>query len=245
MDARQTRDQAVVAPLLKRPVRSISIIIPTLNEASVIGPTLSSVQPFRERGHEVIVVDGGSHDHTTTLALGRVDHVLTAPRGRSSQMSAGVATSLGQVIWFLHADTLPPPQADHLILAAMERGIWGRFDVKLSGAHLLLRIVERFMNLRSRLTGIATGDQGIFMRREVLDAMGGVPSQAIMEDIELSRRLKRLGSPVCLREQVIASSRRWEEKGMFTTILLMWRLRFAYSLGADPARLVRRYYTDP
>lgn len=225
--------------------KRISIIIPTLNEAAVVGPTLLSLQPFRERGHEVIVVDGGSHDHTTTLALGSVDYLLTAPRGRSSQMSAGVTASLGQVIWFLHADTLPPPQADHLILTAMEQGIWGRFDIKLSGVYLLLRVVERFMNLRSRLTGIATGDQGIFMRREALNAIGGVPSQPLMEDIELSRRLKRLGSPVCLQEQVIASSRRWEEDGVLSTILLMWRLRFAYTLGADPARLVRRYYTDP
>jgi rSAM/selenodomain-associated transferase 2 len=223
----------------------ISIIIPTLNEAEAIGPTLSSLQPFREHGHEVIIVDGGSRDNTRTLVLGRVDRILTAPCGRSSQMSAGVNASLGRVIWFLHADTLPPPQADHLILSAMDRGLWGRFDIRLSGEHPLLRGVERLMNLRSRLTGIATGDQGIFVKREALDAIGGVPSQALMEDIELSRRLKRQGRPVCLAEQVVTSSRRWEKKGVLSTILLMWRLRFAYALGADPDRLARRYDRTP
>jgi rSAM/selenodomain-associated transferase 2 len=219
----------------------ISIIIPTLNESKVIVQTLSSLQPFRVRGHEVIIVDGGSHDNTRGLVSGLVDRVLAAPAGRASQMSAGVAAATGQVIWFLHADTVPPAQADHLILSAMERGIWGRFDVRLSGRRLLLRIVERFMNLRSRLTGIATGDQGIFVRRKALDSIGGLPFQELMEDIELSRRLKRVGRPICMREQVITSSRRWEEKGVLSTMILMWRLRFAYALGTDPGQLARRY----
>lgn len=223
----------------------ISIIIPTLNEASVIVPTLSSLQPFRGHGHEVILVDGGSNDNTKELVSGLVDRVVTAPAGRALQMFLGVAAATGQVIWFLHADTVPPAQADHLILSAMKRGIWGRFDVRLSGGRLLLRVVEYFMNLRSRLTGIATGDQGIFVQRKALDSIGGVPSQELMEDIELSRRLKRVGRPVCLRERVVTSSRRWEEKGVIATMVLMWRLRFAYALGAAPALLARRYYTEP
>ena len=251
MGVRQARGQAAAAPFFKRPVRRIpdpvtriSIIIPVLNEAAVIESTLSFLQPFRKRGHEVLVVDGGSRDHTVQLAMDGADRVINAPQGRALQMSAGVSAAQGDVIWFLHADTLPPPHADDLILNAMEQGVWGRFDVRLSGRHPLLRLVEGLMNLRSRLTGIVTGDQGIFVRREALDAVGGVPCQALMEDIELSRRLKRLGRPVCLREQVVSSSRRWEEKGVVPTIFLMWRLRLAYALGADPARLATRYYTN-
>ena len=251
MGVQQARGQAAAAPLLKRPVRRIpdpvtriSIIIPVFNESAVIESTLSSLQPFRKHGHEVLVVDGGSRDHTVRLAVAGADRVIHAPRGRALQMSAGVSAAQGDVILFLHADTLPHPQADDLILEAMSQGIWGRFDVRLSGRHPLLRLVEGLMNLRSRITGIVTGDQGIFVRREALDAIGGVPCQALMEDIELSRRLKRLGRPVCLREQVVSSSRRWEEKGVVSTILLMWRLRLAYALGADPERLATRYYTN-
>src|SRR3990172_2608691 len=266
MVVQQARGQAAAAPLLKRPVRkipaerrgqvlnldvhqdsrpdpAISIIIPALNEAAVIESTLSFLQPFRKRGHEVLVVDGGSRDHTVQLAMDGADRVINAPQGRALQMSAGVSAAQGDVIWFLHADTLPPPHADDLILNAMSQGIWGRFDVRLSGRHPLLRLVEGLMNLRSRITGIVTGDQGIFVRREALDAVGGVPCQALMEDIELSRRLKRLGRPVCLREQVVSSSRRWEEKGVVSTIFLMWHLRLSYALGADPERLATRYYT--
>src|SRR3990172_6140220 len=248
MGVRRARGQAAVAPLLKRPVRripdpAISIIIPVLNESAVIESTLSSLQPFRKQGHEVLVVDGGSRDHTVQLAMGGADRVMNTPRGRALQMSAGVTAAQGDVIWFLHADTLPPPHADDLILDALAQGVWGRFNVRLSGSHPLLRLVEGLMNLRSRITGIATGDQGIFVRREALDAIGGVPCQALMEDIELSRRLKCLGRPVCLREQVVSSSRRWEEKGVVSTIFLMWHLRLAYALGADPERLATRYYT--
>lgn len=245
MHVRQARVQAAWEPSTKQFMpksRRISVIIPALNEAPVIVKTLNFLQPLRERGHEVIVVDGGSQDATKTLAMTRVDHVLSAPAGRALQMSAGARSASGQVLWFLHADTLPPAKADSLILTAMERGVWGRFDVRLSGSHRILRIVERLMNLRSRLSGIATGDQGIFVRRVALDAIGGVPLQPLMEDIELSRRLKRLDMPVCLRERVITSSRRWEEKGVVSTILFMWRLRFAYALGVDPTRLAHRYY---
>src|SRR3972149_10884263 len=216
MGVRQAWVQAAAAPLLKRPVRripaerrgqvlnldvhqdsrpdpAISIIIPVFNESAVIESTLSSLQPFRKHGHEVLVVDGGSRDHTVQLALAGADYVMNAPQGRALQMSAGVSAAQGDVIWFLHADTLPPPHADDLILNAMAQGIWGRFDVRLSGRHPLLRLVEGLMNLRSRITGIVTGDQGSFVRREALDAIGGGGRHAPLGGIEFGRRLNGLG----------------------------------------------------
>jgi len=157
-------------------------------------------------------------------------------------MNAGAQAARGTVLWFLHADTLAPPDADHLLLAALDRGaVWGRFDVRLSGRQPLLRVVERLMNLRSCLSSIATGDQGIFVRRAAFDATGGFPDQPLMEDIALSARLKQIGKPVCLRPPLITSSRRWESRGILRTILLMWRLRLLYALGADPARLAQLY----
>ncbi|MEI2783937.1 MAG: TIGR04283 family arsenosugar biosynthesis glycosyltransferase [Candidatus Competibacter sp.] len=159
-------------------------------------------------------------------------------------MNAGARQANGDILWFLHADSLPPPDALSLIRAALagrERG-WGRFDVRLSGRRPSLRMVEFSMNLRSRLTGIATGDQGIFVRRDLFERIGGYPPIALMEDIALSRTLKRYGRPVCLRQRVLTSSRRWERDGIARTVLLMWRLRLAYFLGADPDRLARIYY---
>ncbi len=219
------------------------MVVPALDEARALPRTLAALAPLRARGCEVIVVDGGSHDGTPALARRGADRVLAAPRGRGTQLAAGVAAARGAVVWMLHADTVPPPDADRLILAALADGrrVWGRFDVRLEGAHPLLRVVERLMNLRSRLTGIATGDQGIFARAEALACIGGVPAQPLMEDIELSRRLKRLSRPACLRACVRTSARRWLERGVLRTILLMWRLRLAYFLGASPETLARRY----
>jgi rSAM/selenodomain-associated transferase 2 len=158
-------------------------------------------------------------------------------------MNAGAGAAQGAVLWFLHADTLPPPQAGTLLLDGLARSgrDWGRFDVRLSGAHPLLRVVEWLMNLRSRLTGIATGDQGMFVRREVFERLGGFPDIELMEDIALSRALKRLGVPLCLDTPLQCSSRRWEQGGIVRTILLMWSLRLAYALGMSPTRLLRWY----
>ncbi len=221
----------------------ISIIIPTLNEAESIAATLNPLQVMRARGHEVIVVDGGSTDATINLAAPLTDAVIDSAPGRATQMNAGAAKASGDVLWFLHADTLAPESADRDIGHALEGGFaWGRFPVRLSGSHPLLRIVERMMNLRSCLTGIATGDQGIFVRRDLFEAIGGFAPIPLMEDIDLSRRLKRqAGRPACLKRRLVTSSRRWETNGMVATILLMWRLRLAYALGADPAALARRY----
>jgi rSAM/selenodomain-associated transferase 2 len=221
----------------------ISIIVPALDEAAGIRSALAPLQPLRERGHEVIVVDGGSMDGTPAVAAPLADRVISSPRGRAVQQNAGAAAASGDVLLFLHADTTLPHGTDALVLDGLRRTGrgWGRFDVRLSGRHPLLRVVERMIGVRSRLSGIATGDQAIFVRREWFQRVGGFPDLPLMEDVAITRALKRLGPPLCLRARVITSSRRWEERGVARTILLMWRLRWAYFRGADPAELARRY----
>jgi rSAM/selenodomain-associated transferase 2 len=221
----------------------LSIIIPCLNEAECIADTLAALAPARRRGAEVIVVDGGSDDGTADRAAPMADAVISAARERASQMNAGARRARGEILLFLHADSRPPEAADGLVIDGLKRASrsWGRFDVSIDGAHPLLRAVERLMNLRSRLTGIATGDQGIFVTRTLFTAAGGFPNIPLMEDIELSKRLKRFGPPLCLRHRIVTSGRRWEKRGVIRTILLMWRLRLAYWLGADPRRLAMRY----
>ncbi len=222
----------------------ISIIMPVLNEAETLGECLRDLQALRAQRCELIVADGGSRDRSAVLAAPLADRVVLAPKGRALQMNAGAEQAGGSILWFLHADSRPPPDAARLIREAMavSGAGWGRFDVRLSGRRPSLRIVETMMNLRSRLSGIATGDQGIFVRRALFERIGGYPSIALMEDIALSRLLKRHGRPVCLRQRLQTSSRRWERDGVWRTILLMWRLRLAYFFGADPARLARMYY---
>ncbi len=188
-----------------------------------------------------MVVDGGSTDATVTLAGGLADRTVSAPRGRARQMNAGAALARGEVLWFVHADTQVPLGADTRILEALSQGCWGRFDIRLSGRGPLLRMVERLVNLRSRVSGIATGDQGIFVRRAAFDAVGGFPDIPLMEDVAISCALRRLGWPRCLRMRLITSSRRWESRGTLKTVWLMWCLRAAYALGADPRELARRY----
>jgi rSAM/selenodomain-associated transferase 2 len=216
----------------------LSIVVPVLNEAAGIAVALEALVPLRARGHEVIVVDGGSDDATCALAAPLCDQVLQAPRGRAAQMNAGARAAQGAALVFLHADSRLPANADALILAALERGPWGRFDVTIESERALLRVVACAMNLRSRFTGIATGDQAIFVRRE---AFAGFPEIPLMEDIAFSRRMKRRERPVCLRERVRTSARRWEARGVLATIFLMWRLRFLYALGVPPQRLAREY----
>lgn len=221
----------------------VSIIIPVLNEAGCIHPTLSAIQPFRAEGHEVIVVDGGSHDDSIQYSKPLADRVIQSQRGRSRQMNAGAKIASGDIFLFLHADTFLSEEAIQWMMNGMERKrrSWGRFDVRLSGRHPLLRLIAHLMNWRSRLTGIATGDQAIFVRRELFEVAGGFPEIDLMEDIALSKTLKRFGRPLCLRQRVVTSSRRWEENGIFRTILKMWYLRLAYFWGADPKRLGQLY----
>jgi rSAM/selenodomain-associated transferase 2 len=221
----------------------LSVIVPALDEAAGIARILRPLQPLRAAGHEVIVVDGGSADGTSAAAHPFADRVLSAPRGRARQQNAGARAAAGSVLLFLHADTLLPAGADRLVLDGLARSGrgWGRFDVRLSGTRPGLRLVAAGIRLRSRITGIATGDQAIFVRRDWFLRVGGFPDIPLMEDVALSTRLRRLGRPLCLRACAVTSSRRWEERGIVRTILLMWGLRLAYALGADPARLAARY----
>ena len=223
-------------------MRRISVIIPALNEAGEIDITLAALARLREGGGEVIVADGGSTDSTREIARSLCDQLVQAPRGRARQMNAGAARARGELLWFLHADS-PPSFAvlDQLANAAEACTTWGRFDVRLSGPGLLLRATEWLMNRRSHLTGICTGDQGIFVRRDVFEQLGGYAEIALMEDIEISRRLRRRAWPCRLQGPLLTSSRRWEQNGVVRTILTMWRLRLAFFLGADPEKLARQY----
>jgi len=230
----------------RHPPPTVSIILPVLNEAAVLADALEHLHDARAAGHEVLVVDGGSSDGSLAQAEGRCDAVIAAPRGRARQMNAGAARARGDVLLFVHADTRLPPDGLDAVLRAVSRGArWGRFDVRISGRHPMLALVARSMNLRSRLIGIATGDQAIFVTRWTFDAVQGFPDQPLMEDIAMSRALKAHGRPACLRERVLTSGRRWEQHGVWRTILLMWRLRAAYAFGADPARLARQYGYRP
>lgn len=221
----------------------ISLIVPTLNEAEGIAATLDALAPLRSRGCEVIVVDGGSSDDTVALATPHADRVLTTEAGRARQMNAGAAAAAREILCFLHADTRLPEGADGLIRDGLSRSrrSWGRFDVSISGTHPMLPIVAAMMNWRSRLTGIATGDQAIFVTRSLFEAAGGYADMPLMEDIALSTQLKHYGPPLCLSHRATTSGRRWEQYGVWRTIALMWRLRYAYWRGADPAVLAQRY----
>ena len=220
----------------------LSIIVPALNEAAGIAATLSALAPLRARGAEVIVVDGGSNDGTAALAAAHADRVVASPRGRARQMNAGAAVARAPLLLFLHADTRLPEGADRAIQAAIGRGAgWGRFDVHIDGRAHMLRVVAVMMNWRSRLTGIATGDQAIFVTREAFNRIGGFPDQPLMEDIALSCRLRRVAPPACLRGRVVTSGRRWEQRGVWRTIFLMWRLRWRYWRGASPQALAEAY----
>jgi len=219
----------------------ISVIIPVLNEANAIEAIQTDLEPFREAGHEIIVVDGGSSDKTTELASHFANRVIHASAGRAIQMNAGAAAASGELLWFLHADTRVPAEAANILQQAIREGDWGRFDLRLSGKHPLFRLIEQMISLRSRLTGIATGDQGIFVRQQLFRDIGGFPEIPLMEDIALSKILRSVQRPRCLRLRLETSSRRWEERGILRTILLMWRLRLAYFFGTDPAELARRY----
>jgi rSAM/selenodomain-associated transferase 2 len=220
---------------------TVSVIVPTLNEERILAATLTQA---RQPGvHEIIVVDGGSVDATRAVAEPLADLVLSAPQGRAAQMNAGAAAARGDVLLFLHADTRVPEGYTVAVAAACAQPgiIGGRFDVNLQPATWLLRLTGQLMNWRSRLSRIATGDQAIFIRREVFEQLGGYASIPLMEDIELSRRMKRAGRIACLRQRVTTSARRWQKHGVVRTILLMWSLRLLYFFGVSPARLQRLY----
>lgn len=220
----------------------LSIVMPVLDEAAGITQALQALAPLRAAGHELIVVDGGSSDGTAALAMPGADQIVTSPRGRARQMNAGALRAQGDVLLFLHADTQLPEGAAQAVQRALAGGRrWGRFDVRISGSSGWLRVIAALMNTRSRITGIATGDQALFVERRLFNESGGYADQPLMEDIELSRRLRAVGLPACLRERVLTSGRRWESRGVWRTIWLMWCLRWRYWRGASPEALARAY----
>ena len=221
----------------------LSVIIPALNEAECIAATLDRLQSMRSRGHEVIVVDGGSTDATVELGKQSAERVICADRGRARQMNAGASIASGEIFWFLHADTRVPENADQHIMSmlATGRNCWGRFDVVLSDNSVLLACIAWTMNLRSRVTGIATGDQGIFMTRSAYERIGGFEDIPLMEDIAASRALRKLSRPAALRTAVHTSTRRWHQQGVTRTMLTMWALRLGYFVGIPPRQLSRFY----
>lgn len=223
----------------------LSIIIPALNEAANLAATLAPLQAMRARGVEVILVDGGSSDATREIAAPLVDRIIASERGRAKQMNAGAAAASGEVLLFLHADSLLPADGDDAIRAALAdpRCQWGRFDVSISGTHGMFPVIAWFMNQRSQLTGVATGDQGIFMAIVAFSTVGGFPDQALMEDVEICKRLRaHWPRPACIASKIVTSGRRWEKHGVWRTIGLMWRLRFNYFCGASPESIHRAYY---
>lgn len=224
---------------------SLSVIIPVWMEAGSVTDTLRGLQPIRARGHEVIVVDAGSTDGTADLARPFCDRVVNSEKGRAVQMNAGAAVARGDLLLFLHADTrLPDSALEHLAGFARSRSAWGRFDVRLSGQRPVFRMVAWFMNQRSRLTGICTGDQAMFVRRGVFEALAGFHPMPLMEDVEFSRRLCLVSRPFCIREPVVTDSRQWEKQGAWRTIFLMWRLRWRYWRGESPESLAQIYRSD-
>lgn len=220
----------------------ISIIIPVLNEEESLSETLSCLQSFRHSGHEVIVVDGGSRDNSLMLAQEAADAIVVSKAGRALQMNKGASVATGDVLLFLHSDTGLPDNAVQIILDKYQSEYyWGRFDIRLSGNELVFRLIEWLINLRSRMTSIATGDQAIFIEQKLFNHIGGFPKIVLMEDVAICRLLKKISSPVCLKQKVITSSRRWENNGIVATVLLMWKLRLYYFFGVSAEKLSRLY----
>jgi rSAM/selenodomain-associated transferase 2 len=232
-------------------VHDLSIVIPVLNDAPALARLLACLSEMLRglstgvapASAEIIVVDGGSADEGCALAQRHGCVVVHGAANRGSQLQAGFARAQAEWIWFLHADSVPSAQALGWLVDLREP-CWGRFDVRFSADGLLLKLVAMMMNWRSRRSGICTGDQGMFVHRSLLTRIGGVPPQSLMEDIELSRRLKREMAPVCPRLPVTTSSRRWEQRGTVRTIVSMWWFRLRYWLGADPEWLAERYYAS-
>ncbi|MGM0543870.1 MAG: TIGR04283 family arsenosugar biosynthesis glycosyltransferase [Pseudomonadota bacterium] len=224
-----------------RPPAALSIVIPVLNEAAGLEATLEALQPLRAQGAEVIVVDGGSVDESVALATPLADKVISGAPGRARQMNLGAQQASAQALVFLHADTRLPDDAMSLITTALARHAWGRFSIVLTGRSRWLPIIGWMMNQRSRLSGIATGDQVIFVRTTTFRHLGGFADQPLMEDVELTQRLRRVSRPACLAAKVVSSGRRWDQHGAWATIRLMWRLRYRYWRGASPTQLAKEY----
>lgn len=217
-----------------------SIIIPTLNEEKTIASCLLPLQPLRDKC-EIIIVDAANQPPINYPHAHLADKIINSAKGRARQMNIGANHANGAILLFLHADTDLPEHALPLIEQHLGNQQWGRFDIQLNGDHFMLKVIAWMMNRRSRLTGIATGDQVIFVTKEAFAAVGHYPEIALMEDIALSQALKKISPPLCLYAKVTSSGRRWERYGVYKTILLMWSLRLRYFFGADPQLLAELY----
>ncbi len=219
-----------------------SFIIPTFNEAAELPQLVSELQRIHALGHEVIIVDGGSQDMTVEVLVREGYHVIGNPPGRAKQMNSGACEAKNDVLVFLHADTRLPVDAFSKMMQACQHNSWGRFDVAFTETGFLFKVIAAMMNFRSRITGVATGDQCIFVRKNIFEQVGRFPDISLMEDVALSKKLKKIASPACLDVCVITSARRWKQKGILRTIILMWYLRLAYFLGVAPNKLHQLYY---
>lgn len=224
-------------------VSACSIVIPVLNEAQLVQPQLSRLQQLRVEGHEVILADGGSADQTVALAQSLVDLVVTSERGRGAQMNAGAAAARHSLLVFLHLDTQLPSDFESQIWGLQHGDCqWGFFPVRLDTKGFTFKMIAWFMNRRSRISRVCTGDQVLCVKRAVFEQLEGFAPIALMEDVEICKRLRKISSPHIFSAPVLASSRKWQAEGVWRTVVLMWRLRLAYFLGADPQRLNERYY---
>ena len=224
----------------------VSIVVPVLNEAASIRSVLARLSLLRGGDAEVVIVDGGSTDDTLAEARSFCEHLICAPRGRGSQMNAGAQKASGDVLIFLHADTTLPMRALDVVTQAIDRGAtWGRFDVTIDGASRWFPVISFMMNLRSRWTKIATGDQAIFVLRTAFIESGGFPDIPLMEDVSFCSTMRSRSRPACLKEKVITSGRRWEKNGVLRTVLTMWWLRLRFFLGTSPEKLALEYGYQP
>jgi rSAM/selenodomain-associated transferase 2 len=235
----------VVVPSADAGAQRLSVVIPVLNDRNALVRLLGDLQWLRSAGHQLIVVDGGSGDGSLGSAQALADRVMISQAGRATQMNAGAAIVNTSHIWFLHADTRVSRQACECLLQvirASSEPCWGRFNVRLDDADYVFRVISFFMNVRSCVSGVATGDQGIFVHRRLFQMVDGFPRIALMEDIALSKQLRRTMRPRCLREPLQVSARRWREHGIVKTVLLMWGLRLLYVVGMSPKVLHGWYY---
>ena len=220
----------------------LSVIVPILNEERAIGATLEAIRRGAPDA-EVIVVDGGSSDRSVEISRPLADRVIDGPRGRARQMNAGAAIASGDTLAFVHADSIVPADFASAISGALENPevVGGRFDVRLDDPRPPYRLIGALISLRSRISRTGTGDQAIFVRREVFEPLGGFPDLELCEDLDFARKLKRVGRIACLRSCVTTSARRWQNEGLVRTVLRMWTIRLLYLSGVSPARLKRMY----
>ncbi|MBT3529875.1 MAG: DUF2064 domain-containing protein [Gammaproteobacteria bacterium] len=223
-------------------VEKISFILPVLNEKRLVGPQLERLQVYRSAGHEVLLIDGGSSDGSPSGLAGLVDYVDIAPPGRSSQMNRGAELASGDILLFLHIDTILPESADTLIRDACKQAEWGWFDVELADDGWPYRLISWMMNRRSRITAVCTGDQALFVKRGLFLDVGGFPALPLMEDVAISKLLRGRSAAMAISSPVRTSARRWRENGLISTVMQMWLLRLRYFLGSSPESLSAMYY---